>query len=292
MPISPFTLARLLGGLASCLAVGTVCAQMIGPVSLPGPSVPVSGLPTGTLQVVGNSLSALLVSAGVALALGYWKERNTAGKLTEVQKLYDEERAARKAMEVEVTNNRNRISELESTHAAERGATLTKLTIVSDNLVYITKKYIAVMNAALVRENFLKRGKSVTLPVADTPPVPTGPMVLVVEDSPDALQTLMNLLEHYNFRTAGASTLEEGLAKLVEIEPDAILLDLMLPGGDGAEILRRVRAEGRSTRVVITTGRPLDQLGYVRELNPDAILTKPLDFETRLLPALRGEVVP
>lgn len=62
--------------------------------------------------------------------------------------------------------------------------------------------------------------------------------------------------------------------------PDLVVLDLMLPDGSGATVLRAVREAGLDCPVAVTTGtadRTLLEL--VRSLNPVAILTKPVRFE-------------
>jgi CheY-like chemotaxis protein len=70
--------------------------------------------------------------------------------------------------------------------------------------------------------------------------------------------------------------------------PDYILLDLMLPDGDGLEILRRVRAqqadcpaggEGGATRVIVTTAvSDPEMIRAVRDLQPHRLLRKPIDL--------------
>ena len=50
-----------------------------------------------------------------------------------------------------------------------------------------------------------------------------------------------------------AMTVSGGLA-LLDLRPDAVILDLMLPDGDGMEVLRKVRAEKLETKVAVTTG--------------------------------------
>jgi two-component system response regulator TctD len=59
--------------------------------------------------------------------------------------------------------------------------------------------------------------------------------------------------------------------------PDFVILDLMLPDGDGTEVLRAIRAAGLPIRVVVTTG--LDDRARneaVHSLGPDLFLLKPI----------------
>jgi two-component system response regulator MprA len=81
------------------------------------------------------------------------------------------------------------------------------------------------------------------------------PVVLLVEDE-EAVRVATAralVLEGYTVETARDGA--EALARLVRLEPDVILLDVMLPGIDGLEVVRALRAEGRSTPVLMLTAR-------------------------------------
>jgi CheY-like chemotaxis protein len=68
-----------------------------------------------------------------------------------------------------------------------------------------------------------------------------------------------------------AATLAEAMERLAD-EPDAVLLDLMLPDGSGAQVLRHIREHGLSARVAVTTGTSDEHmLREVKGLKPDAI---------------------
>jgi DNA-binding response OmpR family regulator len=58
-----------------------------------------------------------------------------------------------------------------------------------------------------------------------------------------------------------------------------ILLDLMLPDGNGSELLRRVRAGQVPGKVCVITGCASGMLNEVRRLEPDHVFTKPLDVD-------------
>lgn len=79
-----------------------------------------------------------------------------------------------------------------------------------------------------------------------------------------------------------AATLEETWP-ILDAEPDVVVLDLMLPDGDGIDILSRVRAENMATRVVVTTGSSdPDRLEAILALEPDLFLTKPINLQELL----------
>jgi DNA-binding response OmpR family regulator len=101
------------------------------------------------------------------------------------------------------------------------------------------------------------------------------PTVLVVDDEPKIVQLARDYLEHAGFdvQTAGdgASALQVARVR----EPDLIVLDLGLPGLDGLEVMRSIRASG-STPIVVLTARDteLDKLLGL-ELGADDYVTKP-----------------
>src|SRR5437867_3548509 len=108
---------------------------------------------------------------------------------------------------------------------------------------------------------------------------PASPLrVLVVEDDSATTHALELLLRHQGHEVLMASNVDEAL-RHVASEPDVILLDLMLPDGDGMHVLEAVRERGLKSRVVVITGvGDADHLDRVHLLKPDALLKKPVDF--------------
>src|SRR5260370_2053817 len=80
--------------------------------------------------------------------------------------------------------------------------------------------------------------------------------VLVVEDSPDARQSLRLLLELAGHHVETCEDGPSGLAKLGTFQPDVALIDLGLPGMDGCAVARelRRRPDTRTIRLVAVTG--------------------------------------
>jgi len=103
-------------------------------------------------------------------------------------------------------------------------------------------------------------------------------LVMVIEDEKEIRDLLRYNLERSGFRVAAFGDGEEGLAQLFASRPDAVVLDLMLPGRNGLEILREVRGEPATADVpvIVLTARGAEMdklLGF--EHGADDYLTKP-----------------
>lgn len=85
--------------------------------------------------------------------------------------------------------------------------------------------------------------------------------ILVVEDNALNLKLVRDVLRHAGYDVVEAVTGEDGLARAAEIRPDLVLMDLQLPGIDGTETLRRLRATeaGRDIPVVAVTAFAMDE---------------------------------
>jgi len=84
-----------------------------------------------------------------------------------------------------------------------------------------------------------------------------GALVLIIDD--EATQRLLarDNLEQDGFRIEEASSGEDGLRLVRELRPDLVFLDIMMPGIDGFETWRQLRADPdiRHTPVIVVTGR-------------------------------------
>ena len=78
--------------------------------------------------------------------------------------------------------------------------------------------------------------------------------ILIVEDHPDIREVLGELLEQGRHVVSVAATGPEGVEKLLALAPDMAFVDLGLPGFDGYELARRVRAAGSKTYLIALTG--------------------------------------
>ena len=103
-------------------------------------------------------------------------------------------------------------------------------------------------------------------------------MVMVIEDEKEIRELIRYNLERAGFRVQLAPDGDQGLQAVFASRPDALVLDLMLPGRSGFEVLREVREEPstRDLPVVVLTARSAEMdklLGF--EHGADDYLTKP-----------------
>lgn len=106
----------------------------------------------------------------------------------------------------------------------------------------------------------------------------------MVDDDAELTGMVVELLQAQGMRVHSAGTAAQGLAELARLNPDVLLLDLMLPDGNGLDLCRRLRESGHVLPVLMLTARgdPFDRvLGL--ELGADDYLGKP--FEPRELVA-------
>ena len=102
--------------------------------------------------------------------------------------------------------------------------------------------------------------------------------VLVVEDEPSSRRALIALLQLRGFEATFAESVADAMKRL-EQRPECVLLDLMLPDGNGSVVLQHIRDQGLPIRVAVMTGASNWQalLNHGR-LQPDTLFTKPLDL--------------
>jgi DNA-binding response OmpR family regulator len=120
-------------------------------------------------------------------------------------------------------------------------------------------------------------------------PSSTNAKILIVEDDVAISSALQTLLHHYEFNTTVARTLTEGRNQLASL-PNLIILDLVLPDGDGIDLLERIRRINCQVPVIVLTGSadPEHHRRIIR-LKPARRFQKPLNF-FELLDAIRHEL--
>ena len=104
--------------------------------------------------------------------------------------------------------------------------------------------------------------------------------VLIVDDFPDALALYDALLSEDGHRVRTASNGDQALRMVDEHEPEVVLLDVSMPGLDGVEVLRRLRARrggGPSVLMLTAARREPRAIEAGLKEGADAYLTKPID---------------
>jgi excisionase family DNA binding protein len=104
--------------------------------------------------------------------------------------------------------------------------------------------------------------------------------VLIVDDEEEITQ----IIKAYFERKGGfqVRTVSDGISALLEVgraKPDLLVLDIMIPGVDGVEVCRRIKAgTSASTIIIAISGQP-EMEKRILQAGGDAFLTKPLDLE-------------
>jgi DNA-binding response OmpR family regulator len=117
--------------------------------------------------------------------------------------------------------------------------------------------------------------------------------ILVVDDEPAIVTVVRERLEREGFRVWAVASGEEALAHLGTEPADLVVLDVMLPGIDGFEVLRRLRGAGDTVPVIVLTARDEDVDKIVGlELGADDYLAKPFnprELSARIRAVLRRQ---
>jgi CheY-like chemotaxis protein len=116
-------------------------------------------------------------------------------------------------------------------------------------------------------------------PSAGPEATPEGPLVLIVEDDEDTRFLYAESLVHLGFRAAGEGDARSGIEAALRLRPDAILMDLAMPGMTGIEAIRILKADPRTSGclIVVVTGSGMKWFDEARVAGCDAFFGKPFD---------------
>jgi OmpR-family two-component system manganese-sensing response regulator len=116
-----------------------------------------------------------------------------------------------------------------------------------------------------------------------------APIALLVDDDDDLSRAFTRALEHQGFVVHRSRTGTDALAQLAHVpQLDAAIVDLVLPGAGGLEVVRQVRATFPGCRIVAVTGlaeAAMDRAFH--EAGADVFLAKPVELQ-QLFEALRA----
>jgi CheY-like chemotaxis protein len=114
----------------------------------------------------------------------------------------------------------------------------------------------------------------------------SGELILIVEDQPLNRKLVRDVLQARGYRTLESETGEEGVQLARTLRPALVLMDIQLPGINGIEALRQLRADAatRSIPVIAVTASAMQQnRQQILEAGFDAYQPKPIDVKAFLL---------
>mgnify|MGYP002777151909 CR=1 FL=1 len=109
------------------------------------------------------------------------------------------------------------------------------------------------------------------------------PTILLVEDRPDVVELVVRTLEEQDHRVLVAPDAASAVASALEHDPALVVLDLVLPDGDGIDVVRTLRARGFAAPVLVLTGRAGvgDRIAGL-DAGADDYLAKPFELDELL----------
>jgi DNA-binding NtrC family response regulator len=103
--------------------------------------------------------------------------------------------------------------------------------------------------------------------------------VLLVDDETEFVSALAERLSLRGYETQTAASGDEALGKVAQSPPDVVLLDMLMPGMNGLEVLKHIKRDHPQVRVILLTGRgSWDGIQGIREGAYDCLM-KPIQIE-------------
>lgn len=100
--------------------------------------------------------------------------------------------------------------------------------------------------------------------------------LLVIEDNQDLLENILTYLEREGYICESAKNYDEGFDKIMSFTYDIVLIDIMLPEGNGLQLLQELKSVNKETgTIIISAKNSLDDKVKGLELGADDYLTKP-----------------
>ena len=106
-------------------------------------------------------------------------------------------------------------------------------------------------------------------------------LILIIEDNEKNLKLVRDVLQVKGYETIEAMTGEDGLVLAASRKPDLVLMDIQLPGINGIEALRAMRADPATAHIpaiAVTASVMQQDRKHIMEAGFDAYLGKPLDL--------------
>jgi DNA-binding response OmpR family regulator len=103
--------------------------------------------------------------------------------------------------------------------------------------------------------------------------------VLLVDDEQDFLETLSSRLEMRGLKVSAVTSGEQAITEAKQQDYDAIVVDLAMPGIDGLETLKRIKADNPNAEIIMLTGQASVQSGVeAMKLGAGDFLQKPVEL--------------
>lgn len=100
--------------------------------------------------------------------------------------------------------------------------------------------------------------------------------LLIIEDEPELMQVMKESLEKNDFLVETADDFSSALDKIISFDYDCLLLDIMLPGGSGLDLLKELKKQNKEDAVIIISAKDsIDDKVLGLELGADDYLAKP-----------------
>ena len=110
------------------------------------------------------------------------------------------------------------------------------------------------------------------------------PRILVIDDEAAIRESLRMILEYEGYECLGAASGPEGIALVERESPDAVFLDVKMPGMDGIEVLTRIKAIADTLPVIIISGHATKETAFqAAKLGALNLIEKPLSSDDVLL---------
>lgn len=111
----------------------------------------------------------------------------------------------------------------------------------------------------------------------------TRKRILVVDDDPDFLKVIGIRLEANNYEVIAVSSGREALEKVKEVKPDAVFLDVLMPGMDGLQVLDRIRSFNKELPIfIITAFSDEKRFEKAKDLKASGFIVKTADLKREI----------
>ncbi|HET6531620.1 MAG TPA: response regulator [Actinoplanes sp.] len=147
----------------------------------------------------------------------------------------------------------------------------------------LTKRLVAAHEGDITLVSAPGEGSSFTVRLPAAPVIRTvgeaepGPRVLLIEDDPQSAELLRTQLTNAGYAVDVASSGEAGLSSAGEHPPDAIVLDVSLPGIDGWEVIRRLKSDERLAGIPVFFATIVDERQVGLALGASDYFVKPIE---------------